>query len=150
VINALTDTFHPLQALADIQTLCEVFSPKLASKEFRIPSIQIAWIGDANNILNSLLVSCPRLGFRLSVATPLGYEPPADIVRFANASGTVHWYNDPLKALKNADVIITDTWVSMGMEKEKARRLEDFRGFRARFFKLFFGKKKVLKKIDYY
>ena len=131
VINALTDTFHPLQALADLQTLCQVYSPSSSeTQELEIPRIKVAWIGDANNILNSLLVSLPRLGIRLSVATPRGYEPRGDIKEFASKSQNVTWHKHPLDALGDADVIITDTWVSMGMEKEKQQRLKDFEGFR--------------------
>jgi ornithine carbamoyltransferase len=140
VINALTDTFHPLQALADLQTICETFPSNPSAKNSAhkgslvIPQIKVAWVGDANNILNSLLVSLPRLGIRMSIATPMGYDPPQQILDFARSTainkGSIALSRSPLEAVQGADVIITDTWVSMGMEADKLKRLKDFEGFK--------------------
>ena len=142
VINALTDTFHPLQALADLQTICEAFAPSSSSpsssisiiKSLAVPQLKVAWVGDANNILNSLLVSLPRLGIRMGVATPIGYDPPKHVLDFAYSNainaGNITFSRSPFDAVQGADVIITDTWVSMGMEADKAKRLKDFEGFK--------------------
>lgn len=140
VINALTDTFHPLQALADLQTICEAFAPSSSSSlsanitPLAVPQIKIAWVGDANNILNSLLVSLPRLGIRMGIATPIGYDPPQQVLDFAYSNAfdrkNIRFSRAPLDAVQGADVIITDTWVSMGMEADKAKRLNDFKGFK--------------------
>lgn len=151
VINALTDTFHPLQALADLQTICEAFPPMSSSSHTHrsaltskvnflaeIPQIKVAWVGDANNILNSLLVSLPRLGIRMGIATPNGYETPLNIRNFAMSTAigghsSVAFCKSPIEAVQGADVIVTDTWVSMGMEADKGKRLKDFSGFKVRF-----------------
>ncbi|KAJ3053198.1 ornithine carbamoyltransferase, partial [Quaeritorhiza haematococci] len=99
------------------------------------------WVGDANNILNSLLVSLPRIGISISAACPKNYKCPEDVVEYAVASskkrkglevepGKVFFTTDPKEAVKDADVIVTDTWVSMGQEDEKARRLKEFAGYK--------------------
>ncbi|KAJ3328212.1 ornithine carbamoyltransferase [Blyttiomyces sp. JEL0837] len=152
VINALTAKYHPLQALADIMTIYEAFTPPenlnrlITSKPsttkptpilpaLRTP-LKLAWIGDANNIINSLLVSLPRLGVTVSVATPPKYPIDSDVVKTVQkhlashqAADSVTYHSDPLEAVKDAHVIVTDTWVSMGQEDEKAQRLRDFKGF---------------------
>ncbi|KAI8826744.1 mitochondrial ornithine carbamoyltransferase [Fimicolochytrium jonesii] len=145
VINALTAKYHPLQALADIMTLYESSLPNALTQPTSsdlplplLPPLKVAWIGDANNIIHSLLVSLPRLGpIELTVATPKGYNCDADVVNFAIGEatggaekGTVHFTKDPREAVRNADFVITDTWVSMGQESEKAKRIKDFDGFR--------------------
>ncbi|TPX69025.1 ornithine carbamoyltransferase [Spizellomyces sp. 'palustris'] len=144
VINALTAKYHPLQGLADVMTLYETSfeNPLTTADRFGLPlpllpPMKIAWVGDANNIINSLLVTLPRLGpVHLSVATPKGYNCDADVVNFAigeatggDRNGTVEFVKDPRAAVKDADIIITDTWVSMGQESEKAKRLQDFAGY---------------------
>nr|KAG5696812.1 hypothetical protein BaRGS_012835 [Batillaria attramentaria] len=126
VISGLSDVYHPLQVLADFQTLQEHFG--------YLRGLKIAWVGDGNNILHSLMLGCSKLGIDLALATPKGYEPdPAivrDAVKFAAASGSqlIVTY-DPLEAVYRADAIITDTWVSMGQEDEKARRIAAFKGY---------------------
>ena len=117
VINALTDKFHPLQILADLTTLQETFGDK---------KIKVAWVGDANNILNSMLVTYPRLGIKLSVATPKEY--PVDTSLIAKGE-PVSISSDPLKACEDADVIMTDTWVSMGEESHQVAKKLAFQGF---------------------
>ncbi|KAI8920113.1 mitochondrial ornithine carbamoyltransferase [Powellomyces hirtus] len=144
VINALTARYHPLQGLADIMTLYETALPNALSHTPSaslplplLPPLNVAWVGDANNIVHSLLVSLPRIGpISLTVATPKGYNCEADIISYAigeatggDNRGTVKFTHDPKEAVRDADVIITDTWVSMGQESEKAKRLKDFDGY---------------------
>ena len=119
VINALSDRDHPCQLLADIQTWIEHRGP-VAGKT-------AAWIGDGNNVCHSWIEAARLLGFHLRVATPKGYEPDAGIVRTAGQQ--VSLGHDPAAAAANADLIVTDTWASMGQEEEKAKRLRDFAGF---------------------
>jgi ornithine carbamoyltransferase len=96
-----------------------------------LPRLTVSWVGDANNILNSMLVTYPRLGLDLRVATPNGYPIEQDILDFCKKSGpgSVVFTNDPLVAVQGADVIVTDTWTSMGQESEKQQRIRDFSGF---------------------
>ncbi|KAI8620499.1 Aspartate/ornithine carbamoyltransferase [Chytriomyces sp. MP71] len=148
VINALTSKFHPMQALADIMTLYETFLGKqeieriIAADEDlpTLPNVNVAWVGDANNVINSLLVSLPRLGINVVVATPKGYNIDEDIMEFVEAEaslaeadgrayGYVSYTTDPKVACVGAHVIVTDTWVSMGQEAEKQARLQAFAGF---------------------
>ncbi|XP_070190779.1 ornithine transcarbamylase, mitochondrial-like isoform X2 [Littorina saxatilis] len=126
VISGLSDLYHPLQILADFMTLQEHFG--------YLRGLKVAWVGDGNNILHSLMMGCSKLGIDLSFATPKGYEADSNIVhdavKFAAASGAnLTITNDPMEAVYRADAIITDTWVSMGQEEEKQKRLEDFRGY---------------------
>ncbi|KAK9368790.1 Aspartate/ornithine carbamoyltransferase [Lipomyces kononenkoae] len=126
VINALCDTYHPLQAIADVLTIKESFK--------NLPGLKLAWVGDANNVLNDLATACAMTGINVSVATPSAYSVDssvfANIRETASASGvTIEVGHDPLAAVKNADVIVTDTWVSMGQESEKQLRLQQFAGF---------------------
>ncbi|KAK9449127.1 Aspartate/ornithine carbamoyltransferase [Limtongia smithiae] len=126
VINALSDMYHPLQAIADLLTIKQAF-PTLRG-------VKVAWVGDANNVLNDLAMACVKLGVDVAVATPATHPVDAEvfeeIVRAATAtSASVSIGNDPLLAVKEADVIVTDTWISMGQESEKQQRLRDFAGF---------------------
>lgn len=126
VINALTDLYHPCQILADLYTVKETFGT--------IKGLNMAYIGDGNNIANSLLFGCAKTGMNLSIATPKGYECDAQTIKealyLANLSGsTIKISNDPINAVTNADVVYTDTWTSMGMEEEKEKRISDFAGF---------------------
>ncbi|KAJ3290080.1 ornithine carbamoyltransferase [Borealophlyctis nickersoniae] len=144
VINALTAKFHPLQALADVMTLYEVYLPDALSSSSPksnlplplLPPLRVAWVGDANNIIHSLLVTLPRIGASLSVATPEGYDCDADVVEFAKEHatggerGTIEFTRDPAVAVKGADVIVTDTWISMGQESQKEQKLKDFKGYK--------------------
>jgi ornithine carbamoyltransferase len=125
VINALSDRFHPCQALADLFTLKEQFG--------RLRGLKLAYIGDGNNVAHSLLIGCARLGIDIAVATPSGYEPGADVVETARAFGSgtgarVEITNDPLEAVAAANAIYTDVWASMGQEHEAAERQKVFTG----------------------
>ncbi|KAK9481304.1 Aspartate/ornithine carbamoyltransferase [Lipomyces japonicus] len=127
VINALCDTYHPLQAIADILTIKEAFGPELRG-------LKLAWVGDSNNVLNDLAIACAKTGINLSVATPDVYpvnQAVFDVVRQAAAESgsTVQVGHEPKVAVKDADVIVTDTWISMGQESEKQLRLKQFAGY---------------------
>jgi ornithine carbamoyltransferase len=119
VINALTDLYHPCQLLADIQTWVETRGP--------IRGRTAAWIGDGNNVCHSWMNAARQFGFKLVVATPKGYEPDAALSRACAAQ--VSFTNDPKAAARGADIVITDTWASMGQEDEKNERLKVFQGF---------------------
>ena len=126
VINGLSDRYHPCQALSDVFTIME--------KVRKIKKTKLAWIGDGNNVLNSLLMACAKTGISMNIATPEGYRPPADI--FEEASGiarknraVLEFFNDPYEAVRGCDIVYTDVWVSMGQEDEKEKRLKDFAKF---------------------
>ena len=126
VINGLSDDFHPVQVMADLLTLQEL--------GVDVTAMKVAYIGDGNNMTHSFLESAGKLGFELAIATPKGYEPNADITataqEWAKTSGAkISLTNDPKEAIKGADVVVTDTWISMGQEDEKAKRIADFKGF---------------------
>ena len=127
VINALSDTWHPCQLLADLLTIQEKLGTTAGKK--------IAYIGDAaNNMANSYLVACAMAGMSVSVASPRGFEPSVDVVararEIAAFSGSIiEVTNDPGQAALEADVIATDTWISMGMEAEAEERKKSFAGF---------------------
>ena len=123
VVNALSDLDHPLQTLADLLTIWE----KLGGLE----GVKIAWIGDGNNVCNSTLIGAAKLGIHVSIACPKGYEPDESYLKMAreNALGSgsrIEVTEDPMKAAEDADVIMTDTFVSMGMESEREERLRIF------------------------
>ena len=121
VINGLTDYCHPCQVLADLMT----------SREFKgkLKGLKLAFIGDGNNMANSLIVGCLKCGMSVAIACPKGYEPPKNILDFAdNYPGMFEMTTDPLKAAENADVVYTDVWASMGQEEEKAIREKAFAG----------------------
>lgn len=121
VINGLTDYCHPCQVLADLMTIRE-FKGKLKG-------LKLAFIGDGNNMANSLIVGCLKCGMIVAIACPKGYEPPKNILDFAdNYPGMFEMTTDPLKAAENADVVYTDVWASMGQEEEKAIREKAFAG----------------------
>ncbi len=126
VINGLSDFSHPCQALADTFTILE----KLGS----FKNVTMAYIGDGNNVCNSLLLISAKLGINFNIATPKGYEPDALLLqKTAHAAGRmgvkIRLSNSPEAAVKGADVIYTDVWASMGQEKETARRMKDFQKF---------------------
>lgn len=124
VINGLTDFNHPCQAMADLMTIREHFG----SLEGRT----VAFIGDGNNVARSLSTACGKFAMRFVLASPAGYELPADEVdRIRSQVPRMDFQvtHDPVEAAREADVLYTDTWVSMGQEAEKARRLKDFAGF---------------------
>lgn len=137
IINALSDKYHPLQLLADLMTLEEHFQDRRedpSNPSSALKGLTLAWVGDGNNILHSMLAVAPKMGINVQVATPKGYEPDASIVarceEEASKLGTsLVLSDDPLQAVNNADVVFTDTWVSMGQEEEKQKRLDDFTGY---------------------
>ncbi|MGN0460605.1 MAG: ornithine carbamoyltransferase [Ruminococcus sp.] len=121
VINGLTDYCHPCQVLADLMTIRE-FKGKLKG-------LKMAFIGDGNNMANSIIVGCLKCGMRVASACPKGYEPPQNILDFASQyEGMFELTTDPLKAAEGADVVYTDVWASMGQEEEKAVREKAFAG----------------------
>ncbi|HEY7528891.1 MAG TPA: ornithine carbamoyltransferase [Candidatus Deferrimicrobiaceae bacterium] len=123
VINGLTDDHHPCQVLADLMTAQE--------RGIDLPRMKVAFIGDGNNVANSWVEAAHLLGFSLRVACPKGFEPSGRILREASASGKgdVRVVRDPSEAAKDADILYTDVWTSMGQEKERRRRLRAFRGY---------------------
>ncbi len=125
VINGLSDSYHPVQLIADYMTMVEC-----GRHEHPI----VAYIGDGNNMTHSWLMLAAKLGFELRVATPQGYECDPKIVEdalaFAKESGAkISFTNEPKVAVSGATVVTTDTWISMGQEEEKAQRLKDFDGY---------------------
>jgi ornithine carbamoyltransferase len=122
VINGLSDLEHPCQLLADIMTMKEHFGS--------LSDLNVAWVGDGNNVCNSLILSTVLTGYDVTVATPKGYEPEDNIVKKARAlGGDVTLVRKPEDAVKDADVIVTDTWISMGDDEEKDVRLNVFRQY---------------------
>jgi ornithine carbamoyltransferase len=123
VINGLSDKHHPCQILADLLTITQY--------KKRLKGLKLAYVGDGNNVCNSLLIGCAKTGVNISVARPQGYSPDPEAVKNAEDAAetsktTVTITEDPEEAVKDADVIYTDTFVSMGMEKEKETRLLTF------------------------
>jgi len=124
VINGLTDLCHPVQLLADLMTIIEYKKYDFTNRP------NIAYIGDGNNMANSWTILSAKLGFNLRVATPKGYEIDENIKKEAlKISNNIIFTNSPLEAIKDADVVVTDTWVSMGAEEEKSKRIKDFQGY---------------------
>lgn len=126
VINALSDLEHPCQALADFFTILE--------KKEKFDELRIAFIGDGNNVCNSLALLSSIIGTHFVIACPQGYEPDEGLMEKAReacntSGGTLEIVHDPMKAARDADVIYTDVWVSMGDEKEAEKRIRDFKGY---------------------
>ena len=122
VINGLTDFCHPCQIMADLMTIRE-FKGKLEG-------LKMCFIGDGNNMMNSLIVGALKTGMSIDVACPEGYEPPKEILDFAAEYGDLfHMYRNPMDAAKDADVVITDVWASMGQEEEAKKRALAFEGY---------------------
>ena len=122
VISGMTDYAHPLQVLADLMTVRE----RLGS----LDGVQAGFIGDGYNMANSLIVGCLTAGMRLTEACPRGYRPAADVLLLARRYGDrFRLVQDPDEAARGAQVLFTDVWVSMGMERETERRRRDFTGF---------------------
>ena len=115
VINGLTNEYHPCQILADIFTFIE--------KRGSIQGKKVAWIGDSNNVCMTWLQAAELLDFELHVSTPKGYEIEADVI---DSNDNVFQYDEPMKAAKDADILTTDVWTSMGFESENKERLKDF------------------------
>ena len=118
IINGLTDLCHPCQVAADLMTIRE-YKKELNGKK-------LCYIGDGNNMANSLIVGAVKTGMQISVACPGGYEPDDEIVRWAEQNGSLTLSDDPQKCAKDADVLYTDVWTSMGMESEIKERREIF------------------------
>ena len=121
IINGLTDYCHPCQVLADLMTIRE-HKGILAGRK-------MCYIGDGNNMTNSIIVGCIKMGMEVSVACPKGYEPDADIMAWANETGKFTCTDDVFEAAKNADVLYTDVWASMGQEAEAEERKKIFKGY---------------------
>lgn len=126
IINGLTDLLHPCQALADLLTVQE--------HKGRLRGLKLAYIGDGNNVAHSLLYACAKAGMDVSVGSPKGYECDPEIVKNAKEDAKefgskVILTNDPVEAIKDADVVYTDTWASMGQESEKAERIKIFKDY---------------------
>lgn len=128
VLNGLSDLEHPCQAIADFQTICEM----KAAGTTRLAGLKLAYIGDGNNVCNSLLIASALLEVNMSVGCPEGYEPPDQILNIAREKATKSRFevmNDPAAAVLDADVVYTDAWTSMGQEDEREKRLSIFRDF---------------------
>lgn len=119
VINALSDDFHPCQLLADVQTFMEVRGS--------IRDARVAWIGDGNNMCQSYINAAAAFGFSLSIACPLGYEPNSQLLK--DNSHCVRLVDNPAHAARDADLVVTDVWASMGSEAEALQRKQHFGGF---------------------
>ncbi|QOP40499.1 ornithine carbamoyltransferase [Sulfurimonas marina] len=125
VVNGLTDSYHPVQLLADYMTILEYGMEK---------DLVVAYVGDGNNMTHSWLMLAAKLGFELRIATPKGYEVDSEVLKeayeIAKESGAViKVSNDPKEAITGATVVTTDTWASMGQEDEKEQRIKDFEGY---------------------
>jgi ornithine carbamoyltransferase len=126
VINALSDLEHPTQTICDLLTVMEA--------KGKLEGLKLAYIGDGNNVCNSLLLGCATVGMNMTVACPTGYNPDKAILQKANEIGktngaTMNIVHKPKAAAENADIIYTDVWVSMGEEKERKKRMKAFRGY---------------------
>ena len=126
VINGLTDLHHPCQTLGDLLTILE--------KKGKLKGLKLSWVGDGNNVCNSLLLGCTLVGMNISAACPKGYEPPVEIVKQARANAKksgakLELLNNPKEAVAGADVVYTDVWISMGQEKEAKKRMRAFKGY---------------------
>ncbi len=127
VINGLSDLLHPCQGLADLFTIKEKFS--------KLKGLTLAFIGDGNNVVHSLLYAASKTGINIRIATPAGYEPDKDILIQAkelakDAGSTVEEVSDKDEAAAGADVLYTDVWISMGQEPDRKKRLKDFHNFK--------------------
>ena len=123
VINGLSDLYHPCQILADLMTILEY------KKSFR--GLTLSWIGDGNNVCNDLLIGCAKMGLNIKAAIPEGYDPPLEILKIVTCESKLKAteftiLRDPIEAVKNADIVVTDTFVSIGKEKEDEKRRSTF------------------------
>jgi len=125
VINALSDSFHPCQALTDLYTIKEKFGT--------LSNLKIVFVGDGNNVARSLAQICAKLGLHLHIASPKGYELTPDFIsktkQMAEGIETIHLYQEPKEAAEKANILYTDTWISMGQEAEAETRKKAFSGF---------------------
>jgi len=128
VINALSDMHHPLQTLADYMTIQEHFGPE------NVAGKTLAWVGDGNNVLHDLMLAAPPMGVNLRICTPEGYRPDEGIMKDTEALAKKHntdiWVgSNPIEGVNGCNVVVTDTWVSMGQEEEAAKRIKAFEGY---------------------
>ena len=126
VINGLTDDFHPCQVMADVMTIQEKFGI--------LKGLKVVFVGDGNNMANSWMIGAAKFGINFTLACPKGYESPSNIINIAKEIGQstgslIEISNDPINAVKNADIIYTDVWASMGQEAEAEKRINDFKCF---------------------
>lgn len=126
IINSLCDKYHPLQAIADLLTIKETFG--------KTEGLKLAWIGDANNVINDLAIACLKSGINVSISIPKDISFDADVKAQADELAkehglTIEIVNDPKVAIKDANVIVTDTWISMGEEAQKVEKLKQFAGY---------------------
>ncbi len=121
IINGLTDYCHPCQILADLMTIRE--------HKGHLEGLKMCYIGDGNNMANSLIVGGLKVGMSVSIATPAGYEPAKDVMEFAKSYDCFSYSHSPMEAAKDADVVITDVWASMGQEGEAEQRRKAFVGY---------------------
>lgn len=121
VINGLTDYCHPCQVLADLLTIREY--------KKKLEGLKLCYIGDGNNMANSLIVGCVKTGMKIAIGCPKGYTPDNDIVEFGKKSGLLEITDDVFYAAKDADAVYTDVWASMGQEAEKEERKKVFKTF---------------------
>ena len=120
IINGLTDLLHPCQILADFQTIYE--------HKGKLEGLKMSYIGDGNNMANSLIVGGLKMGMDVTVACPEGFDPDKRVLKFAEENGHFGLYRDPVEACAGADVIFTDVWASMGQEEEAGYRKQVFGG----------------------
>lgn len=126
IINALSDLSHPCQALSDIYTIKKIFG--------KLKGLKLTFLGDGNNVCNSLIEASAIFGMNMTVSSPKGYDPNEEFVKYAElvgkrTGGTFEINRNPREAVREADIIYTDTWVSMGMEREKEKRLKAFKNY---------------------
>ncbi len=121
IINGLTDYAHPCQVLADLLTIRE--------KKGKLQGLKLCFVGDGNNMANSLIVGCIKVGMKVAVACPKGYEPDADIIKWAQENGELLITDNIVEAAKDSDVLYTDVWSSMGMEAEIEERKRIFKNY---------------------
>ena len=121
IINGLTDYCHPCQVLADLMTIRE--------KKGKLEGLKMCFVGDGNNMANSIIVGCIKMGMEVSIACPKGYEPDSDIMKWASETGKFTCTEDVMEAAKGADALYTDVWASMGQEGEAEERKKIFKGY---------------------
>ena len=140
VINALSSDYHPLQTIADFQTIHESFlperTPPASGASLGLEGLKVAWVGDSNNVLFDLAIGCVKMGLDIAVASPAGYGIPEAMKQVILAAaegvaspGKLTETHVPEEAIKDADILVTDTWVSMGQEEESQKRLRAFAGY---------------------
>ena len=135
VINGLSPSSHPTQVLSDIFTVEEI-------KKKSISKLTICWVGDSNNVLNSLIAASVKFSFKLNIGCPKNYEPKKFVLDWAkNNKGKIHIYNDAEKAVKNADVIFSDKVISLNDKVNKTKKIRDFKNFQINSKLMSFAKK---------